>query len=53
MPDKSTYQGELLFQGSCFIFHGQGEMIFPDDSNYSGEWKNGKMDGKGKYEWKK
>lgn len=36
-----------------FFYNGRGTIIFRDGNKYSGEWSNGKIHGRGVYEWVK
>ena len=51
---KGTYQHRLsTFKGYFvnFLKEGYGEEIFSNGDKYVGEYKKGKPDGKGKYQW--
>ena len=44
LADGGVYtEGEL----KCEAPHGQGSCVWPDGSKYEGEWRSGKMHGKG------
>ena len=47
LPDKSKYDGKAIFENNNFYFQGKGKMTFADGSIYDGDWKSGKMHGKG------
>ena len=44
-PNGVRYEGEVNRQG---LPEGQGTIVYPDGSNYEGEWKNGMKDGRGR-----
>jgi hypothetical protein len=56
-PLVGTYLGEIIEGGmgqnwSCYSLpNGKGAFNFPDRSKFVGEWKNGKINDKGKFIW--
>jgi hypothetical protein len=47
--DGKKYEGELKVR--TFEPNGKGIATFIDGSSYEGTWKEGLMDGKGKFTW--
>ena len=46
LADGGVYKGEL----KCEAPHGQRSCAWPDGSKYEGEWRSGKMHGKGAFQ---
>ena len=45
LADGGVYKGELKGEAP----QGQGSCVWPDGSSYEGEWRSGKMHGKGTF----
>jgi hypothetical protein len=48
-PDKRIYKGDwVIVEGRAELPYGMGAMTWPDGRQYTGHFRNGKMDGAGK-----
>ena len=47
MPDGSIYEGKI--NSTTLLQHGFGSQIYTDGSKYVGSWKEGRVEGKGKF----
>ena len=53
LADGTYYKGQIQLHRGSFYFDGTGSITFKDGTKYEGEWFEGKMHGKGMYEWTK